>query len=92
VIPMESSEPASVVPLLLESGSRRLLLANLSRDVRRVDLANQPGIQMVRSLDPSTEAEARLAPEKFRSGAMPLHDLELNLPPHGIVVLDYADG
>lgn len=91
VIPMESSEPASVVPLLVESGSRRLILANLSRDVRRVDLANQPGIQTVRSLDPSTEAEARLAPEKFRSGAMPVHDLELNLPPHGIVVLDYAD-
>ena len=92
VLPTESSDPLNVAALCLQAGQRRrLFLANLSAEPRRTSLKSFDGIALARILDTSTRLTAMTSPEEFRARSSPFHGTELELTPHAIATLDFAD-
>ncbi len=88
----ESSDPLNVVSLCLQAGPRRrLLLANLSAKPRRTALKNFDGIARARVLDASIRLSAMTSPEELRARSSPFHGTDLELAPHALVTLDFAD-
>ncbi|MBN8246625.1 MAG: hypothetical protein J0L84_04195 [Verrucomicrobia bacterium] len=87
-----TSEPDSVVSLLLRSGTRhRLLLANLTPEFRHVTLPHTelPGTARLRRLDAATVWAAMTDPERFRTTWLPVPDTPVALPPHALLTLDF---
>ena len=92
VVRTETGDSLNVATLCLRAGQRRrLLLANLSTEPRRIWLQNFDGIVLARTLDASNRLNAMTAPEVFRARSSPFHGPELKLAPHGIATLDFAD-
>lgn len=87
----EASDPLAVASLLLRSsGRRRLILANLSAELRHAKLRDFDGIILSRTLDVSTSLKAMICPEEFRAHSMPFHGMDVELAPHAVVTLDFA--
>ena len=92
VLRTESSDSLNVAALCLQAGQhRRLLLANLSPEPRLVSLQNFDGIVLARITDASNSLNAMTAPEEFRARSSPFHGAKLELAPHAIATLDFAD-
>lgn len=92
VLRTESSDSLNVAALCLQAGQRRrLLLANLGTEPRRILLQNFDGIVLARTMDASNRLNAMTAPEEFRARSSPFHGPELELAPHGIATLDFPD-
>lgn len=88
----EYSDLLSVASLCLQAGQRRrLMLANLSAEPRRMSLKYFDGIARARILDASTRLTAMTSPEEFRAGSSPFHGAELELAPYALATLDFAD-
>ena len=91
VLRTKSSDPLAVASLLLQaSGRRRLIVANLSTELRRAKLQDFDGIVLSRTLDVSTSLKAMIRPEEFRAHSTPFHGADVELAPHAVVTLDFA--
>jgi hypothetical protein len=89
----ESSDSLNITSLLLRAGRRRrLMLANLSPEPRRVTLQDFDRIVRVRVMDASNRMAAMTSPEEFRASSSPFHGTALDLEAHAIATLDFAAG
>jgi hypothetical protein len=92
----ESSNPLQVEALVLErSGSKRILLADLGRERRRVVVhgIGTTATARIRSLDERTARTAMTDPERWRGAAMQriggnASELTLELLPFALVRID----
>ncbi len=92
VLRTDTGDPLSVASLFLKAGKRRrLMLANLSAELRVASLQNFDGIVLARILDASNSLAAMTSPEEFRAHLAPFHGTKLELAPHAIATLDFAD-
>ena len=87
----ESSRPLAVGSLLLERGDRRrLVLANLSSEPRRIVLSGLRGRARSRRIEAANRLQAMIAPEEFRAGSAPLAGPEIELGPHALATFDFS--
>lgn len=92
VLSTESGDPSNVASLCLRAGPRRrLMLANLGAEPRRASFKSSDGIVLLRIVNASTSLTAMTSPEEFRARSSPFHGTELELAPHAIATLDFAD-
>ncbi len=93
VLPLQSSEPLSVVGLALrKSGHTRLLLANLTAQSQTVRLPALPQRVQSRRLDAENFLDATTTPADYRrrmQGVLVAEVNPLRLPPYSVVRLDW---
>jgi hypothetical protein len=94
VVPTRSTDTLTVEALALERGGRRrVLLANLSGEPRRVEVLGLPATVALLRLDETTAPRATEAPEVFRAEPGEAIDapggrLEVTLAPYAVVRID----
>jgi len=92
VLSTESSDPLTIVSLLMQSGKRRrLILANLSNQTRVARIQNLEGFMQARIMDESNARVAMTSPEEFRRSSISFQGTELALGPHAIATLDFKE-
>ena len=89
VLRTEASEPQAIVSVLLRAGKRRrLLVANLSPEPRRVALGGLDGLSLVRYLDASNLPQTMTVPDPFRASPSRVPGGPLDLGPWAVGTLD----
>jgi hypothetical protein len=87
-----TGEWPNLASLFQQSGHRRrLIIANLSAEGRRVSLARLEGIPCLRVLDSATREAAMNHPESFRVRQLRIPGRELDLSGHTVATLDFTD-
>ena len=88
VLPTRTTEPQRIHALTLRKGGKhRLILANLGRESRLVDLRAMPETREGRRLDTTTAVLATTQPEAFRRHRFHWRSDSIEIPAFGLVTL-----